>query len=304
MRAYRADEVKTNEDIDDKIIRLIRECDLCIADLTCARPSVYYEAGWVEGLGKPVIYVARGDHLVPSADDLHGNRRVHFDLQMKDIVPWSPRSRTFSTFRRELEPRINAVTRSILRTKQVDLHRLQEEREYERKPPKARLQQCTEMCIAALRKRRYTIDPLPIGWHVPGTLCYRPVNGGYWIVAVFASVNYVKKELTSYSYIDAREDVTERLPRSGLHHVDIIGCDVICFSTRQVPKHRINDALPAFALDEDTGIFYGPAAFGSTSGNRLPVVVHFVYPKSNSDLEEKLKQHLGKIEITNKGASL
>ena len=59
IRPLRVDRVEHNDDIDDRIFRLIGQSQLCIADLTHARPSVYYEAGYAFGGGKPVIYIAR-----------------------------------------------------------------------------------------------------------------------------------------------------------------------------------------------------------------------------------------------------
>jgi hypothetical protein len=84
----RVDLIVHNDDIDDRIIREIEDADFVIADLTYARPSVYYEAGYAERAGTPVIYVCRKDHLTPKAGDARGNEKVHFDLQMKNIITW------------------------------------------------------------------------------------------------------------------------------------------------------------------------------------------------------------------------
>ena len=89
IRPLRVDRVEHNDDIDDKIFALLDESDFCIADLSYARPSVYYEAGYAAGKGKPVIYLARRDHFKAKQNDPNGNFRVHFDLQMKNIIPWS-----------------------------------------------------------------------------------------------------------------------------------------------------------------------------------------------------------------------
>ena len=107
----RVDRVEHNDDIDDKIFELIEAADFCIADLTYARPSVYYEAGYAIGLGKPVIYTARSDHLRAKDDDPHGLFRVHFDLQMKNIIPWTAPN---ITFKRKLNGRVGFVTRPLL----------------------------------------------------------------------------------------------------------------------------------------------------------------------------------------------
>src|SRR5512144_3286136 len=85
----RVDRVKHNEDIDNKIFELLDSADFVIADLTYARPSVYYEAGYAAGKSKPVVYIAKHDHFKARGDDLYGNFRVHFDLQMKNIISWT-----------------------------------------------------------------------------------------------------------------------------------------------------------------------------------------------------------------------
>jgi len=108
----RVDRVEHNDDIDDKILELIKECDFCIADLSYARPSVYYEAGRVHGLGKPVIFLARSDHFKPKKDDELGNYRIHFDLQMKNIIKWAEPT---ATLKKQLESRINIVTKPLLK---------------------------------------------------------------------------------------------------------------------------------------------------------------------------------------------
>lgn len=84
----RVDKINHNGKIDKKIIDSIERCDLGIAELTYARPSVYYEAGFIEGKGKPVIYLARQDHTIPKEKDTEGNLRVHFDLITQNIILW------------------------------------------------------------------------------------------------------------------------------------------------------------------------------------------------------------------------
>jgi nucleoside 2-deoxyribosyltransferase len=84
IRCTRVDRVEHNDDIDDKIFALMNAADFCIADLTYARPSVYYEAGYMFGCRKPVIYISRNDHFHTRASDPHGNLRLHFDLQNKE----------------------------------------------------------------------------------------------------------------------------------------------------------------------------------------------------------------------------
>jgi len=127
IKQLRVDRIEHNDDIDDKIFSLIRECDLCIADLTYARPSVYYEAGFAWGLGRPVIYISRKDHLHPRIDDEAGNLRVHFDLQMKNIIPWTSPN---ETFKNRLLKRIKHVCRGITPKEQRQTKQSPEEIRY------------------------------------------------------------------------------------------------------------------------------------------------------------------------------
>jgi len=107
----RVDRQEHNDDVDDRIITEIERADLIIADLTYARPSVYFEAGVAQGRGIPVVYTARSDHLAPRADDPVGNLRVHFDLQMKNIIKWTTAGRL--AFAKRLGSRVRYVLRPI-----------------------------------------------------------------------------------------------------------------------------------------------------------------------------------------------
>ncbi len=97
-----------NDRIDQRILKEIQAADLAIADLTHARPSVYYEAGYAER-SVPVIYTCRADHLSSQAPD---PLRVHFDLATANCIAW--RSPTDRTFPGRLRARLRLVLRPIL----------------------------------------------------------------------------------------------------------------------------------------------------------------------------------------------
>lgn len=81
----RVDRREHKEDLNVYINKMIQNSDMALADLTFARPSVYYEAGFAERQ-IPVIYTVRKDHLDKGQRD--DNLRVHFDLGMKKIITW------------------------------------------------------------------------------------------------------------------------------------------------------------------------------------------------------------------------
>ena len=96
INAQRVDRIEHNENIDTRIISEIEAADLVIADLTYARPSVYFEAGYAQR-AIPVIFTARTDHFRERDNAPNGNRHVHFDLKMRNIIGWSsPSDKTFS----------------------------------------------------------------------------------------------------------------------------------------------------------------------------------------------------------------
>ena len=86
----------------DNIMRLkITDAAFVLADLTHANPGAYWEAGYAEGLGKPVVYVCK--------KDVFDNKGTHFDTNHCTTIPWSPDDpggfcrRLIATLRRSLE---------------------------------------------------------------------------------------------------------------------------------------------------------------------------------------------------------
>lgn len=120
----RIDRKQHNNDIDKEIITELKKCDLIISDLTYARPSVYFEAGFGVGysssktdIEKPVIYTCRNDHKTRKKEDEHGNFTIHFDLQMKNIIFW--KDEKDREFIKKLKNRIKYVI-SPLEKEQID----------------------------------------------------------------------------------------------------------------------------------------------------------------------------------------
>lgn len=68
--------------IDDHIRVDIRLCRFLIADLTCENRGAYWEAGYAEGLGKPVIYTCNKNYFE--------SQGTHFDTNHHQTVVWDP----------------------------------------------------------------------------------------------------------------------------------------------------------------------------------------------------------------------
>ncbi|HKO46635.1 MAG TPA: hypothetical protein VJV79_02875 [Polyangiaceae bacterium] len=60
---FRVDRSAHNNKIDDEIISNIRKSRILVADLTGARPNVFYEAGFGAGLGRDVLYTCHADYV-------------------------------------------------------------------------------------------------------------------------------------------------------------------------------------------------------------------------------------------------
>ncbi len=73
--------------IDNHIRVAIRMARFVIADLTHRNKGAYWEAGYAEGLGKPVIYSCRRDVF----ESEHPDIRPHFDTNHCQTVVWDPK---------------------------------------------------------------------------------------------------------------------------------------------------------------------------------------------------------------------
>ena len=74
----RVDRVEHVNRIDDEIIARIRTSLFVVADFTEHRGGVYFEAGFALGLGLPVIWTCRKDHM----------KRLHFDIRQYNTIDW------------------------------------------------------------------------------------------------------------------------------------------------------------------------------------------------------------------------
>jgi hypothetical protein len=121
IQPVRMDRIEHNDNVDDRVLTEIRTSDFAIVDLTYARPSVYYEAGFAER-EIPVVYTIRRDHLTPRPDDEFGVFRLHFDLAMRNVIDWT--SPDDEAFRVRLGSRLDSVVRPLL---EADRHQREKE---------------------------------------------------------------------------------------------------------------------------------------------------------------------------------
>lgn len=105
FNSIKIDCVEYCNDINDEMIAQIRKSKFMVADLTGYRGGVYYEAGFAEGLGLPVIYTCHEKWLEGVPDK--NIEKVHFDINHKNIIIWEENH--LEDFKTRLSNRINAV---------------------------------------------------------------------------------------------------------------------------------------------------------------------------------------------------
>jgi hypothetical protein len=106
--ALRADEIQHQDRITDVILNKIQRSEYLFADLTGARPNVYYEVGYAHALGKrPVLF--RRAHT-----------KLHFDLSVHNV----PEYRNITDLRSQLRGRLQAMFRQSVK-QDGDVHLIQ-----------------------------------------------------------------------------------------------------------------------------------------------------------------------------------
>ena len=83
--------------IDNEIVALIRQSKFIVADYTGQRGGVYFESGFAQGLGLPVIWTCREDDM----------ENLHFDTSHFNFLPWEEDK--LPEFEEKLKNRILAV---------------------------------------------------------------------------------------------------------------------------------------------------------------------------------------------------
>jgi len=112
LEAKRVDVTEGRETITERILQLIDGSTLVIADLTYERPNCYFEAGYTQGKGIPLIYMARKDHDPRRPGRTENDGRVHFDLDAHKITYWSEND--LESARLELTQRIPIAIKSFV----------------------------------------------------------------------------------------------------------------------------------------------------------------------------------------------
>ena len=239
IKPYRVDQIEHNDDIDNKIIELISKCDICIADLTYARPSVYYEAGYFTGLQKPVIFISRKDHFSPKIEDVYGNLKIHFDLQMKNIIQWSSTKRV-DTFKGKLLSRLKLVLKPLMQRIEKDYKQEKDRLDFSRLSQKDR-QSTIETQLLKFFKQKSWI-------HHKFNLRYAEYKKD---INKFSSKNLNKSKKYIYSSITLsatkeylKYNIINQIRIQNFELLKQFNQNILFISIRKIPKSRLEDLYP------------------------------------------------------------
>ena len=288
--AIRVDRVEHNEDINNRIIAELRTCDFAIADLTYARPSVYFEAGFAQ-CRVPVIYTARADHLRSSATDEH--LRVHFDLQMKNIIKWT--SGTDRYFRDRLGKRINRTIRPLLRERAGEQVALDAIRDFQSLPVIEQENQIVDTAIREAKRAGYRGSVSQTGTPWERWLGVKK-NGRCLRIARIAepksaSLRDLRQLIDWRSWRSLCQDaaVSDSGMRSAEEHVFLL-------VLAPVPRARASSAFSWFSFRHETDTYEREAMVTATNERQIAkrTIIHLISGvKSIPSLRTALQRHLG-----------
>lgn len=104
-KAMRIDCLEHCDDINDRMIAEIRKSRFLLVDLTGYRGGVYWEAGFAEGLGLPVIYTCHEKWF--KTNKRLGIEGIHFDINHRNIIFWNEDK--IEDFKERIKNRIDAI---------------------------------------------------------------------------------------------------------------------------------------------------------------------------------------------------
>ncbi len=241
ITAVRVDRSGRNDDIDDQIIEGLSLCDFVIADLTYARPSVYFEAGFAQGRGVPVIYTCRGDHFRQRPEDIAGNLKVHFDLQMKPIIAWT--AVPSATFLKRLAQRISRVTRPLMRDAEAIDRRDEQRAAFASLSLVTKIARLKQTYAAVMQRRRFSARSSELHWKRHGK---RVVIYECWIARTFTKLDL---EFLRQLWLQRVADVLSHLSKTR-EVAGYVDAHVVLCSIDRVPRARIAAALPTYDIDD------------------------------------------------------
>jgi nucleoside 2-deoxyribosyltransferase len=281
----RIDRIEHNDNIDARIIDELTRAEIVIADLTYARPSVYFEAGFAQRV-TPVIYTCRADHLRAGAPEA---LRVHFDLAMKNIIRWS--SHQDPSFARRLNRRIDIVARPLLAQRARDQVGRQEELEFDSLAPSTKLARLQSLAQEVVRENGYSIAE-----YAPSRAMERGLYDGNLVVGRTTRQNVLKATQMRVSDSFTQASITKL--RDFLAHplfdisvarpgqLQSVRDSLVLISPGRLPLSRLRASLQEFALVDEGSKHLEFSGMFNIPGKRMTATDYVLRERSHRRIPE------------------
>ncbi|MFH0893417.1 MAG: hypothetical protein V2A54_03185 [Bacteroidota bacterium] len=243
INALRVDKINHNENIDKKIIELIKKCDFCIADLTYARPSVYYEAGYVHGMKKEVIFTARKDHFSSKKED---HLKIHFDLLTKNIISWKTPN---FTFEKSISERIKLITTPIYKSnvkKEIDIIN---QMTFKTLSLKEKVSKIEDICKKEFKSRGFVETQMDLSQRF--RIIAKKTRFSKNIILFQVDNSFTEHDLYLYKW-EVEKQVNWNLEKIKTKNANVI---VLLISLMNCPDNRIHKMFPSYKRESEQKIF-------------------------------------------------
>lgn len=252
----RVDRRQHRDDLNNYIIRMLKAADIILADLTYARPSVYYEAGFAER-SSPVIYTARADHLSRAQSD--EQLRVHFDLEMKKIVAWqSPDDKTFPA---RLKQRLTYLLKPIITDYAKKENEHLEKQNFSKLSVTQRCNIVEASISSVLRKKKFWLKSFAdidrsLYWNMQPSIVLlgtKLVRNTVILSIILIADTITKRQIESITRRDRSEGLIVSDDRKNIacYNIHFYFC-----SLRKTPLTRLTSVFPYAKPEDKLGSYY------------------------------------------------
>jgi nucleoside 2-deoxyribosyltransferase len=295
----RVDRKQHRDDLNNFIIRMIKECDIVLADLTYARPSVYYEAGFAERVS-PIVYTVRTDHL--SRSQLDEQLRVHFDLEMKKIVDWKdPNDKTFS---KRLKERLTYLLKPII----VD--NAEKEKEHLEKQNFSKLS-LSERCItvessisSALKKKNFFLASLAnldrsLSWKMKHTIVF---IGAKRVRNVLIKTTTIIADTITKTQIESIKDACyySRFISGGEEKITQYDTYFYFCALRKTPLTRLTSVFPYAEPESKPGLYSFSHTKSHGDEETINTKLWLISPIESEKMAKQIAEDIAKEHSTEK----
>jgi hypothetical protein len=314
MIPVRVDRILHIDRIDAKIRSEIQKADIVVADLTYARPSVYWEAGFAERQ-VPVIYTCRSDHFKNNAEDKYGNLQVHFDLRNANITTWSDTGSR--AFQNRLRKMLLYVSRSLVNEKRLSQQQNQVRASFGALSQTERVNLINQASVDILPRLGYRIMPSRFGFeatkrgrifadkvfwkHVDRTLLLiRVINcrPSFTLDDLRESTEHWEEPWDIARFVDSAK-LAYFLENHPTRKINSVRRILLLLSIGTIPNSRINRLLPHWRKNSSLPYYWSTNLISSFRNKDLPTSSELIVSsgiKSVPEYKEEVIQILNLLQ--------